>query len=318
MIAPSSTRRSIAIDPEVVFHAAAHKHVPLLEDHPCEAITTNVLGTRTVVLAAKRTGVERFVFISTDKAVRPINVMGASKCLGEQIVLTETSGDTAFCAVRFGNVLGSRGSVVPTFMRQIAAGGPVTVTDARMTRFFMSVHEAVQLVLQAAALASGGEVFILEMGTPVRILDLAQRMIRFSGRRAGADIEIRVTGVRPGEKLTEELCAPEERPERTVHPSIVRVKPDRVAPELLGAGLHRLEELALRHRNDDAARLLLDLAGGTWDLDLVNLEDDVDDIESTSEHMFPGRMGSKPMGRSTRTLGSHRSTTTRTWASSTW
>jgi FlaA1/EpsC-like NDP-sugar epimerase len=254
--------------PQVVFHAAAHKHVPLLEDHPCEAITTNVLGTRTVVRAAKRTGVERFVFISTDKAVRPVNVMGASKRLGEQIMLAESPDDTLCCAVRFGNVLGSRGSVVPTFMRQIAAGGPVTVTDARMTRFFMSVHEAVQLVLQAAALATGGDIFILEMGTPVRILDLAQRMIRFSGRRAGADIEIRVTGVRPGEKLTEELCAPDERPEATVHPSIVRVKPDRLDTELLAAGLGRLEDLAGCNRNDEAAQLLLDLARGAWTLDL--------------------------------------------------
>jgi len=254
--------------PQVVFHAAAHKHVPLLEDHPCEAITTNVLGTRTVVRAAKRSGVERFVFISTDKAVRPVNVMGASKRLGEQIMLAESPDDTRCCAVRFGNVLGSRGSVVPTFMRQIAAGGPVTVTDARMTRFFMSVHEAVQLVLQAAALATGGDIFILEMGTPVRILDLAQRMIRFSGSRAGADIEIRVTGVRPGEKLTEELCAPEERPEPTVHPSIVRVKPDRLDTELFVAGLDRLEDLARCNRNDEAAQLLLDLARGAWTLDL--------------------------------------------------
>jgi FlaA1/EpsC-like NDP-sugar epimerase len=280
--------------PQVVFHAAAHKHVPLLEDHPCEAVTTNVIGTRTVVTAARRAGVERFVFISTDKAVRPINIMGASKRLGEQIMLSEAPPEAPFCAVRFGNVLGSRGSVVPTFMRQIAAGGPVTVTDARMTRFFMSVHEAVQLVLQAAALATGGEVFILEMGTPVRILDLAQRMIRFSGRRAGADIEIRVTGMRPGEKLAEELCAPEERPDPTVHPSIVRVLPDRVAPELLAAGLERLEELARTRRNDDVARLLLDLAGGDWDLDLDSLEA----LEVDRRAPVPGGNGQHANGNS--------------------
>jgi FlaA1/EpsC-like NDP-sugar epimerase len=260
--------------PEVVFHAAAHKHVPMLEDHPCEAVTTNVLATRTVVEAAKKVAVERFVFISTDKAVRPVNVMGASKRLGEQIMLAESPEDTRYCAVRFGNVLGSRGSVVPTFMRQIAAGGPVTVTDARMTRFFMSVHESVQLVLQAAALAVGGEIFILEMGTPVRIIDLAQRMIRFSGRRPGADIEIRVTGVRPGEKLAEELCAPEEQPEPTNHPSIVRVKPDRIEPDVLSAGLARLEILAGCHRNDEAAQLLLDLAQGAWSLELDATMDD--------------------------------------------
>jgi FlaA1/EpsC-like NDP-sugar epimerase len=274
--------------PDVVFHAAAHKHVPLLEDHPCEAVTTNVLGTRNVVAAARRTGVERFVFISTDKAVRPVNMMGASKRLGEQIVLAEQPDDARFCAVRFGNVLGSRGSVVPTFMRQIAAGGPVTVTDARMTRFFMSVHEAVQLVLQAAAMSNGGEVFILEMGTPVRILDLAQRMIRFSGRRAGADIEIRVTGMRPGEKLTEELCAPDEQPEPTVHPSIVRVKPDQLAPDRLTSGLRQLEAQAARQRNDAAAGLLLELAGGGWGLDL--------DLETVDVRAVGDDVGSESVG----------------------
>ncbi|HEY4333080.1 MAG TPA: nucleoside-diphosphate sugar epimerase/dehydratase, partial [Ilumatobacteraceae bacterium] len=170
--------------PTVVFHAAAHKHVPLLEAHPAEAVGTNVLGTSNVLDAALAVGVERLVLVSTDKAVYPSSVMGASKRICEQLVISRAPRHASFCAVRFGNVLGSRGSVVPTFMRQIEAGGPVTVTDRRMTRFFMSIREAVQLVLQAAALSnpdSGGEVFMLDMGEPVVIYDLAERMIRLSG-----------------------------------------------------------------------------------------------------------------------------------------
>lgn len=211
--------------PQVVFHAAAHKHVPLLEAHPCEAVATNVLGTANVLAAARGAQVERFVFISTDKAVRPASVMGATKRLGEQLVLTTAPHDGRYCAVRFGNVLGSRGSVIPTFMRQIEAGGPVTVTHADMTRYFMSISEAVQLVLQAAAFSNGGEVFMLEMGEPVRIMDLAERMIRLSGRCVGTDVAVRITGMRPGERLEEELRAPEEAPSPTPHPSIVALQP---------------------------------------------------------------------------------------------
>ncbi len=198
--------------PEVVFHAAAHKHVPLLEAHPCEAVKTNVMGTRNVVDAAVHAGTNRLVFVSTDKAVAPSSVMGATKRLGEVMTLAAGSADTSYCAVRFGNVLGSRGSVIPTFVRQIEAGGPVTVTDPRMTRYFMSIPEAVQLVLQAAAMSTGSEIFMLEMGEPVRIIDLAKRMIRLSGYRPGTDVEIRVTGVRPGEKLEEALRTPAEQP----------------------------------------------------------------------------------------------------------
>ncbi|MGH8893772.1 MAG: polysaccharide biosynthesis protein, partial [Actinomycetes bacterium] len=190
--------------PHLVFHAAAHKHVPLLEDHPSEAAKTNIMGTRNVLEAAHAAGVERFIFISTDKAVEPKSVMGASKRVGEHLVLGR-SGQMVTCAVRFGNVLGSRGSVVPTFVRQIRTGGPVTVTDGRMTRYFMSIPEAVRLVIHSGALASGGEIFMLDMGQPVQIVDLAKRMIRLSGCRPGLDIEIRVTGVRPGEKLAEQL-----------------------------------------------------------------------------------------------------------------
>ncbi|HVB92991.1 MAG TPA: nucleoside-diphosphate sugar epimerase/dehydratase, partial [Acidimicrobiales bacterium] len=188
--------------PEVVFHAAAHKHVPVLERHPVEAASTNVFGTLNVVEAATGVGTQRFVQISSDKAVRPSSVMGATKRLAEQIVLSRAPAGASYCTVRFGNVLGSRGSVIPTFTRQIANGGPVTVTDARMTRFFMSVEEAVQLVLESSVLSDGGgEVFMLEMGDPVSILDLAKRMIRLSGFKDGEDIDIEIVGVRPGEKL---------------------------------------------------------------------------------------------------------------------
>jgi FlaA1/EpsC-like NDP-sugar epimerase len=211
--------------PEIVFHAAANKHVPLLESHPAEAAATNVIGTRNLVAAAREAGVQHFVFVSTDKAVEPANVMGASKRIGEQLVLGHAPEGGAWCAVRFGNVLGSRGSVVPTFMRQIREGGPVTITHPDMTRFFMSIPEAVQLVLQAAALADDRQIFMLEMGAPVRILDLANRMISLAGLRVGVDINLEVTGLRPGEKLTEELYTLDESPSGTVHPKIFQLKP---------------------------------------------------------------------------------------------
>lgn len=230
--------------PDIVFHAAAHKHVPLLEDHPAEAVKTNVHGTQNLVDAARMVGVDRFVFISTDKAVRPSSVMGATKAVGEQIILGAADESHRYSAVRFGNVLGSRGSVIPTFTRQIQAGGPLTLTDARMTRFFMSIPEAVQLVLQASSMSRGGEVFMLEMGEPVKILDLAQRMIELSGRRVGTDVEIRVTGMRAGEKLAEELRSPDELTEATSHPSIVRLIPRSLAPEVLEHEVHELVEAA--------------------------------------------------------------------------
>ncbi len=194
--------------PDVVFHAAAHKHVPILEQYPGEAVKTNILGTANVLDACHRHGVERFVLVSTDKAVEPTSAMGASKRVAEMLTQSaaEQWGDRCtHTAVRFGNVLGSRGSVVPTFMKQIQAGGPVTVTDPDMLRYFMTVDEAVQLVLQVSALADGGEVFVLDMGEPVRIGDLAHRMIRLAGLVPGRDIEVRVTGARPGEKHCEVL-----------------------------------------------------------------------------------------------------------------
>jgi len=198
------------VRPDIVFHAAAHKHVPILERFACEAIRTNVIGTLNVVEAARRTNATHLVVISTDKAADPTSVMGASKWLAEQVVLARAPAGTRYCAVRFGNVLGSRGSVIPTFQRQIAAGGPVTVTDPRMTRWFMSTDEAVRLVLQAAAMPDGHAICALQMGEQVNVYELAERMIRLVGRRPGIDIEIAITGMRPGEKLTEELVGPGE------------------------------------------------------------------------------------------------------------
>jgi FlaA1/EpsC-like NDP-sugar epimerase len=207
--------------PQIVFHAAAHKHVPLMEDNPGEAITNNVLGTRNVLDASLACGVEQLVLISTDKAVNPTSIMGASKRVAELLVhqAAERSG-LPYCAVRFGNVLGSRGSVVLTFKQQIAAGGPVTVTDPQMTRFFMTIPEAVQLVLQAAVLGQGGEAFVLDMGEPVRIVDLARDLISLSGLEEGRDIDIAFTGLRPGEKLFEELFVAGEDYQRTAHQKI--------------------------------------------------------------------------------------------------
>jgi FlaA1/EpsC-like NDP-sugar epimerase len=242
--------------PQVVFHTAAHKHVPLLEAHPCEAVATNVLGTENVVLAARETGVKHLVFISTDKAVNPSSVMGASKRMGEHLVLSSAPEGASWSAVRFGNVLGSRGSVVPTFMRQIQEGGPVTLTHPEMTRFFMSIPEAVQLVLQAAALSDDHEVFMLDMGEPVRILDLATRMISLAGFCPGVDIEIEVTGLRPGEKLHEELHTPEEDARFTTHPNIMQLRPRVPRRDVL---LHTIRQLAacVERGDDRTARELL-------------------------------------------------------------
>lgn len=239
--------------PEVVFHAAAHKHVPLLETHPAEALLTNVIGTATVVDAALAAGVGQFVLISTDKAVNPASIMGASKWYAEQIVRSFQGSGPILCAVRFGNVLGSRGSVIPTFLRQIELGGPVTVTDASMTRFFMSIEEAVQLVLQAAALSEGGEVFTLEMGEPVNILDLARNVIRLSGRVPGRDVEIAIVGARPGEKISEEVIDLTEDPMSTVHPGIVFARPPIPDRAALRRALRELEGLANEGRIQDLA-----------------------------------------------------------------
>jgi FlaA1/EpsC-like NDP-sugar epimerase len=209
--------------PHVVFHAAAHKHVPLMEENVVEAVTNNVLGTRNVVEASLGAETPHFVLISTDKAVRPTSIMGATKRLAEVIVRRAAAkSGRHFVAVRFGNVLGSRGSVVPTFFAQIRRGGPVTVTHPEMRRYFMTIPEAVQLVLQAGALGSGGELFVLDMGEPVRIADLARDLIRLSGFEEGTDIELRFTGLRPGEKLYEEVLFGHEDVRETAHPKIIR------------------------------------------------------------------------------------------------
>jgi FlaA1/EpsC-like NDP-sugar epimerase len=242
--------------PEVVFHAAAHKHVPVLEAHPREAVYTNVLGTANVVEAAAATGSERFVLISTDKAIRPRSVMGASKRLAEEIVRGFMPPGTAACAVRFGNVLGSRGSVIPTFLRQIQAGGPVTVTDPNMTRYFMSIPEAVQLVLQAAALSEGGDVLTLDMGEPVKIMDLARKVIRLSGRVPGRDIQIVLSGIRPGEKLVEDVRDEGEELRPSAHPSIFLTRPSRPDRAALRRTLHRLEWLCASRSDAEIVEVL--------------------------------------------------------------
>jgi len=247
--------------PQVVFHAAAHKHVPILERYPEQALQTNLIGTANVADAAAANGVERFVLISTDKAVKPESVMGASKWFAEQVVRGLSGNGCTFCCVRFGNVLGSRGSVIPTFLRQIAKGGPVTVTDPEMTRYFMSVQEAVQLVLQAGALARGGEVFTLDMGEPVKILDLARRLIRLSGRVPDKEIEIQISGVRAGEKLREDLFDASEESVTSSHPSIMVSRP--IAPDraTMRLGIWELEMLARESTREELADRMKEIAG---------------------------------------------------------
>jgi FlaA1/EpsC-like NDP-sugar epimerase len=243
--------------PHAVFHAAAHKHVPLMEDNVLEAITNNVAGTRNVVDAAIETSVQHFVLISTDKAVRPTSVMGATKRVAEQIVQhAATKYQRNFVSVRFGNVLGSRGSVVPTFLRQIRAGGPVTVTHPEMRRYFMTIPEAVQLVLQAGALGNGGEVFVLDMGEPIRVVDIATDLIRLSGLEVGADIEIRYTGVRPGEKLYEEMFFTAEHVLPTDHPKVLRARNGLLADETIKR-IDNLIRSTDQGRGEDEIRKLL-------------------------------------------------------------
>ena len=244
--------------PQIVFHAAAHKHVHLMETNISEAVTNNIIGTQNVVRTAKEFNVERFVMISTDKAVRPINIMGASKRVAENIVLNESIGtDANYTVVRFGNVLGSRGSVVPIFQEQIRRGGPVTVTDPQMERYFMTIPEAVYLVLESAGLSKNRETFVLDMGKQVRILDLAEDLIRLSGLEPGRDIEIQFTGVRPGEKLSEDLWNKGQVLEPTMHPDIYKLeRHDLIPAEKLEPLVERLYTLAIEEKEDEIRKLL--------------------------------------------------------------
>ncbi|APW47755.1 polysaccharide biosynthesis protein [Rhodoferax antarcticus] len=237
--------------PATVYHAAAYKHVPMVEDNPGEGVRNNVFGTLNLAQAAANSGAKRFVLISTDKAVRPTNVMGATKRMAELVLqaLADKSSDTTFCMVRFGNVLGSSGSVVPLFRKQIAAGGPVTVTHTEVTRYFMTIPEAAQLVLQAGAMGQGGDVFVLDMGEPVKIIDLARNMVQLSGLKVRdaehteGDIEIAVTGLRPGEKLYEELLIG-DNPAPTEHPRIMKAHEVHLPWPVLAPHLQALEQAA--------------------------------------------------------------------------
>jgi FlaA1/EpsC-like NDP-sugar epimerase len=243
--------------PEIVFHAAAYKHVPMMELNPLQAVANNSLATAQLAEIAEEAGVERLCLISTDKAVEPKTVMGASKALAERVIEAHAqSSSTRFTAVRFGNVLGSSGSVVPIFRRQIAAGGPVTVTHPDMTRYFMTIPEAVQLVIEATGIADGGDIFVLDMGEPVRILDLAENMIRLSGKEPGHDVAIEFTGIRPGEKLGEELFNIDEEVVPTRYGKIRRATRVPLDPEALGAGMAEIARRVAEADVEGAERAL--------------------------------------------------------------
>ena len=249
--------------PQIIFHAAAYKHVPMLQAQAREAIRNNVLGTRTLASTASAHGCEAFVLISTDKAVNPANVMGASKRIAEMICQgLDQRARTRFITVRFGNVLGSAGSVVPLFQKQIAEGGPVTVTHPEVTRYFMTIPEACQLIMQAAAMGSGGEIFVLDMGEPVNITYLAEQLIRLSGKSGkmpGRDIQIIYTGLRPGEKLFEELFHSQENLTRTGHDKILLAQQRRLDWQKLQAVLSEMQQAADAYDGSRLLRLVAEL-----------------------------------------------------------
>jgi FlaA1/EpsC-like NDP-sugar epimerase len=246
------------VKPEVVFHAAAHKHVPMIEANPLEGIRNNVLGTEVVATLAGRHAAQAFVLISTDKAVNPSSIMGATKRIAELLIRT-LPFETRYTAVRFGNVLGSQGSVVPILKEQLAAGGPVTITHPEMERYFMTIPEAVELVIQASAMGKGDEIFMLDMGAPVKILDLARDLITLSGLRPGIDIQIEFTGIRPGEKLKEELHLLDEIEGPTEHPKIQVAKHTPLDQRRFAAQLAELRAAIVRHDEPEARRVLADL-----------------------------------------------------------
>ena len=248
--------------PSVVFHAAAHKHVPLMEVSPAEAVKNNVFGTRNLLQSASEHGVERFVQLSTDKAVNPTNVMGATKRITEMLLQSYARHSTMKCmAVRFGNVLGSHGSVIPLFESQIRQGGTVTLTDPDITRYFMTIPEAAQLVLEAGALAQSGAIYVLDMGQPVRIMDLAKKLIRFYGYEPDVDIPIQITGLRPGEKLYEELLMDHERDRmtRTAHNKIFVAPPIPIEEDAFENQLGRLKEAAAENDNERVVETLVEI-----------------------------------------------------------
>jgi FlaA1/EpsC-like NDP-sugar epimerase len=249
--------------PEIVFHAAAYKHVTMLEGQMREAVRNNILGTRTMAAAAERWGCAKFVLISTDKAVNPANVMGATKRVAESWChASNSTGQTRFITVRFGNVLGSAGSVVPLFQRQIDRGGPVTVTNPEVTRFFMTIPEACLLIMQAGVMGKGGEIFVLDMGQPIKIADLAEQMIRLSGKIPGKDIEIVYTGLRPGEKLSEELFYDQENLSATSHEKILLARHNEVNWTFLSQKLNDIEAACKRYDVEQMQRILHELVPG--------------------------------------------------------
>lgn len=244
--------------PQVIFHAAAYKHVPMLEIYPWQAVMNNIIGTRNVVNMANEYSVERFVFVSTDKAVNPTNVMGTSKRIAEMLIQSQNGcglSKTRFLTVRFGNVVGSAGSVIPLFKKQIEKGGPITVTHPEVTRYFMTIPEACQLILQAASMGNGGEIFILDMGQPIKILDMAKDLIRFSGLEPEIDIPIQIIGLRPGEKLVEELITSGEGILPTNHEKIMVLRGLSCNPSLLNGNIDRLAQLAQEQNGTEIRKL---------------------------------------------------------------